>query len=102
MNEIEEEFRTAKSRLVPILEATPSTRNCDKFLGEIYYRHYEDIEVQLTQVQTPMSTINRVRAEIQAERIDLAPTDPKVRKNRESRRLKIKKHYGGEDNETYF
>jgi hypothetical protein len=94
------ELATAKSRASYLLSKYPLARNSDNLLCEVYYREFEEIEIPLSKVKTPVITIVRVRRDIQRNNPLLAPTDAKVKEKREQKSKKFKKIFGEEKN--YF
>jgi len=79
------ELTTATSRVTMLLKKYPVSRNSDNALCEYYYKEFEGLEVSLTKVKTPLSTVIRVRREIQRKNSSLAPTDEKVKRMREQK-----------------
>ena len=88
------ELTTATSRVIVLLKNYPFARNSDNALCEHYYREYEALEVPLTKVKTPLSTIIRVRRKIQRENPSLAPTDEKVKRIREQKSKDFRQIFG--------
>jgi len=64
---MENEIKTVTYRIIRLLKEYPATRNCDKLLAELYYKHFENKHIPLTQASTNPDTISRCRRKIQSK-----------------------------------